>query len=89
MTYLNRSILIVQIALLIFGAGQVFASTQPPTIYDFVPTDGLDGDEFGASTSLFNDTLVVGAPGSDINGADSGAVYVFIRVELIAIRSPL
>jgi hypothetical protein len=37
------------------------------------------GDNFGHSVALGGDTLVVGAPFEDTNGADSGAVYVFTR----------
>lgn len=52
---------------------------------------GSANDEFGASLSLFNDTLAVGATGedsnatgingnqSDISASSSGAVYVFTR----------
>ena len=42
-------------------------------------SDGDEGDNFGHSISVFNDTLVVGAPADDSNGADSGAAYVFVR----------
>jgi len=42
-------------------------------------SDGDEGDNFGHSISVFNDTLVVGAPADDSNGTDSGATYVFVR----------
>ena len=42
-------------------------------------SDGGEGDNFGHSISVFNDTLVVGAPSDDSNGTDSGATYVFVR----------
>ncbi|MDP6496242.1 MAG: FG-GAP repeat protein [Dehalococcoidia bacterium] len=42
-------------------------------------SDGDQGDNFGHSVSVFNDTLVVGAPANDSNGTDSGATYVFVR----------
>ena len=43
------------------------------------PSDGKLGDQFGISVSIFNDTIVVGANLSDINGSDSGQAYVFER----------
>jgi hypothetical protein len=41
--------------------------------------DGANGDDFGYSLSLSGDWLLVGGPNRDDNGADSGAVYVFLR----------
>ncbi|MDX1571263.1 MAG: hypothetical protein R3200_12335 [Xanthomonadales bacterium] len=47
------------------------------TIKDsLTPTNGNDGDEFGASVALVGSRVVVGAPG-DADGMDSGAAYVF------------
>ncbi|MDX1569987.1 MAG: hypothetical protein R3200_05830 [Xanthomonadales bacterium] len=40
------------------------------------PMNGNDGDEFGASVSLDDGMVVVGAPG-DAEGIDSGAVHVY------------
>lgn len=37
------------------------------------------GDLFGASVAIDVDTIVVGAPGDDAKGSDSGAVHVFGR----------
>lgn len=37
------------------------------------------GDLFGASISIYRDTLVVGAPEDDANLTDAGAVYIFRR----------
>ena len=42
-------------------------------------SDGAEGDNFGRSISVFNDTLGVGAPAEDSNATDSGAAYVFVR----------
>jgi hypothetical protein len=39
--------------------------------------DGAESDSFGASLALFGETAVIGAPGNDDNGADSGSAYVF------------
>ena len=63
--------------------GLVYVYTKPAggwaSVSDpikLTPTDGSDGDMFGASVAVSGDTVVVGAPG---NGAHvlSGAVYVF------------
>ncbi len=44
-----------------------------------LPLDGAAGDYFGISVSLSGDTVVIGAPLDDDNGADSGSAYVFFR----------
>ena len=41
------------------------------------PIDGQDRDEFGTSTAIFGDKLVVGAPFVDYNGNNTGAVYAY------------
>ena len=41
--------------------------------------DGEAYDNFGISVAVDGDTVVVGAPGNDGAGADSGAAYVFTR----------
>ena len=40
-------------------------------------TDGSSYDVFGTSTSIFEDYILVGAPGDDDNGLSSGSVYVY------------
>ena len=42
-------------------------------------SDGAEGDKFGWALSVFNETVVVGAPYNDSNGTESGAAYVFVR----------
>jgi hypothetical protein len=42
-------------------------------------SDGAAQDWFGAEVSLSGDTALVGAPGDDASGSDSGAAYVFVR----------
>jgi len=46
------------------------------TIYN--PSPGYD-DEFGLSVSLYQDTLVIGAPYDDTGATDAGSVYVYKR----------
>lgn len=41
--------------------------------------DASEGDAFGWSIGLSDDTLVLGAPRDDDKGKDSGSVYVFTR----------
>ena len=43
------------------------------------PGAGAVGDGFGSAVSVSGNTAVVGAPGKDDAGTDSGAVYVFER----------
>ena len=40
---------------------------------------GAAYDNFGISVAVDGDTVVVGAPGNDGDGADSGSVYVFVK----------
>ena len=42
-------------------------------------SDAADDDNFGTSVALDDDTAVIGAPGDDDNGIDSGSVYVFVK----------
>ncbi len=41
-------------------------------------SDGKPYDNFGKSVAVYGDTVVIGAPGSDGDATDSGAVYVFV-----------
>jgi hypothetical protein len=41
--------------------------------------DGAPGDQFGASVAVSGDIAVIGAPGDDDNGSQSGSAYVFRR----------
>lgn len=41
------------------------------------PADGTSYDLFGASVSIDNDDIVIGAPFDDDKGVESGSVYVF------------
>lgn len=44
-----------------------------------VTPDGVDFDYYGVSVGLSGDTAVVGAPGEDDLGGESGSVYVYER----------
>ena len=41
--------------------------------------DGLEGDMFGFSAAISGDTTIIGAPGNDAIGIDTGAAYIFAR----------
>ena len=43
--------------------------------------DGDKNDSFGFSVAISGDTVIAGMPQDDDDGADSGAVYVFVRNE--------
>ena len=44
-----------------------------------VADDGAEGDYFGGSVDIYEDTLVVGAYGDDDKGSDSGSAYIYNR----------
>lgn len=52
----------------VFGANQLMK---------LLPNDGAPGDSFGISVAIDGDTIAVGAYGDDVNGANSGSVYIF------------
>lgn len=53
-----------------FAAAQQAKLTAP---------DAAAGDEFGSAVALEGSFAAIGAPGDDDQGANSGAVYVFVR----------
>ncbi len=63
------------------GAAYVF--TRNDGVWDdgvkLTASGGAAYDNFGLSVAVDGDTVVVGAPGNDGAGADSGAAYVFTR----------
>jgi hypothetical protein len=63
------------------GSVYVFIRTESIWIQQakLQATDGGVGDDFGFSVSLDGDTALIGAPGSDDMGIDSGSAYVFTR----------
>lgn len=46
----------------------------------FYPSDALASDAFGASISIQNDFITIGSPLHDVNFTNSGAVYLYKRV---------
>jgi len=81
---------------LIGAAGVDDAGPDAGAAYIFIPSGGewvqqakLIGadigifDRFGTTVALHENTAVIGAPGKDEGGTDSGAVYVFVRNGLV------
>lgn len=63
------------------GAAYLFVEGPGPWHFEqkLASPDGREGDRFGHSVALGGDTALVGAPGADDGGMDSGAAYVFRR----------
>jgi hypothetical protein len=64
-----------------WGSAYVFRTTDSGATYLEVAiltaSDAAVGDNFGCSVAIAADTVVVGARFDDVNGNDSGSVYVF------------
>ncbi|NNF03083.1 MAG: hypothetical protein HKN17_01345 [Rhodothermales bacterium] len=50
-------------------------------IYRLPPPDTTAGNFFGAAVAVHDDSAVIGASGTDACGANSGAAYVYRRIE--------
>jgi hypothetical protein len=65
------------------NAGSVFVFTRSGTTWtqeaQLNAGDASAGDQFGNGVSLTGDLALVGAPGDDDNGVDSGSAYHFSR----------
>lgn len=65
------------------GSGSAYVFVRSGTLWSLEsklsPADGAIGDHFGASIAITGDTAVVGAPGDDVSGQESGSAYVFVR----------
>ena len=55
------------------------ATSQAPTEFKLTASDAARVDLFGYAVALSGDTALVGAPGNDDAGSDSGSAYVFVR----------
>ena len=68
------------------GTGSVYIFTSPfPDTWllqdKLTASDAAVGDAFGSSVSIFGNTVIVGAPGNDDSGSNSGSAYVFFRID--------
>lgn len=66
-----------------FSSGYAYVFTRTGNIWKqqqkISVSDSTDGDGFGSPVSLSGDTILIGAPGAQINGYGTGSVYVFTR----------
>ena len=81
-----RSILTVLLAgtacLLLAGCqanDEVMPETTFRSLLKLVAGDTADNTSFGMSGDVDGDLAIVGAPGDDVNGTNSGAAYIFSR----------
>jgi uncharacterized repeat protein (TIGR01451 family) len=63
------------------GAAYVFvrSGTTWTEQQELLASDGAPDDAFGYSVSISGNTIVVGAPYSDLPGSNAGSAYVFLR----------
>jgi hypothetical protein len=66
-------------------SGTAYVFTRAGTVWTqqakLIARDANAGDHFGWSVCLSGDQALIGAPGNDDGGADSGSTYVFVRTE--------
>lgn len=59
------------------GSAYVFDATNGTQQQKLTAGDGQVDDYFGSSVAISGNTVVVGAPGDNDNGGDSGSAYIF------------
>ncbi|AQT70064.1 GLUG domain protein [Anaerohalosphaera lusitana] len=59
------------------GAAYVFNANTGKELFKLTPSDSEAGDEFGYSLCVDGSVAVVGAPGNDDAGSNSGSAYIF------------
>jgi len=59
------------------GSAYLFDTTSGTQTDKLLPTDGAASDAFGASVGVSGTVAIIGAPGDDDNGAESGSAYLF------------
>ena len=59
------------------GSAYLYNASTGAQIAKLLPTDGAEGDRFGASIAIDNGIVAVGAPLKDDNGSSSGSAYLF------------
>ncbi len=65
------------------GAAYVFERIdgQWREVQKLIASNGEEGDSFGDRITIDGDMILVGAPGNDDRGSESGAVYAFERID--------
>jgi hypothetical protein len=65
------------------ASGSAYVFVRSGTVWTeeakLTASDGAGNDEFGDSVCVLGDTLMIGSPGDDDGGAESGSVYPFTR----------
>ncbi|MDJ0518872.1 MAG: FG-GAP repeat protein [Trichodesmium sp. MO_231.B1] len=59
------------------GSAYLFDTTTGSLLQKFIAPEGSEGDNFGVSVALSNNTALIGAWGDDNNGESSGSAYLF------------
>jgi hypothetical protein len=59
------------------GSAYLFDAVTGTQITKLLPDDGEAGDGFGRSVALDGSIAIIGAPGGDDSGGDSGSAYLF------------
>ena len=59
------------------GSAYLFDTTTGDQTAKLIPIDGAPHDYFGSSVAINGDTVIIGAPRDNDNGADSGSAYLF------------
>ncbi|MCB9838539.1 MAG: hypothetical protein H6813_04305 [Phycisphaeraceae bacterium] len=62
------------------GSAYLFNAVTGAQTAKLLAADGAAGDSFGASADLHGTIAIIGAPGDDDQGAESGSAYVFDAV---------
>ncbi len=75
------------------NSGSAYVFTRSTGVWTqqqkLIAIDGASGDEFGWSVAIDGDTTVIGAPGDDDIGSNTGSVYVFVRTTGVSIKPVL
>lgn len=78
----TKGVIAILAAAFLFGfASQATAQCDPIQQAKLFPFDGLSGDRSGDSVSISGNIAVVGAWRNDENGENSGAAYMWKRVD--------
>jgi hypothetical protein len=59
------------------GSCYLYDATSSLLLMKLLPSNGSSGDEFGSSVAISGNIALVGAPGKDSSGVDSGSAYLF------------
>ncbi|MCX6571294.1 MAG: FG-GAP repeat protein [Candidatus Aminicenantes bacterium] len=77
------TVILAGIACLLLAGCQAKDEVMPETTFrsllKLVASDTADNTSFGMSGDVDGDLAIVGAPGDDVNGTNSGAAYIFSR----------